>query len=154
MKLNTKAARPLTHEGGVAQHINAEQQLRRSVMSCLLWEREFYESGQSIADRITELAMQVKPTTLAAIAIEARSSFHLRHVPLLLLCALCKTGAGTSLVADTIYAVIQRADEITELMAIYWKDGKRPLSGQLKKGLARAFTKFDAYSLAKYNRDG
>ena len=31
---------------------------------------------------------------------------------------------------------------------------KQPLSAQVKKGLARAFTKFNAYSLAKYNGDG
>jgi 60 kDa SS-A/Ro ribonucleoprotein len=30
---------------------------------------------------------------------------------------------------------------------------RQPLSAQVKKGLARAFTKFDEYALAKYNRD-
>ena len=48
----------------------------------------------------------------------------------------------------------QRADELSELVAIYWRNGKRPLSAQLKKGLARAFAKFDAYELAKYDRPG
>ena len=47
--------------------------------------------------------------------------------------------------------VIQRADELAEFVALYWKDGKQPLSKQVKKGLAKAFTKFDAYQLAKYN---
>jgi hypothetical protein len=50
--------------------------------------------------------------------------------------------------------VIQRADELAEFLAIYWKDGRQPLSAQVKKGLAAAFSKFDAYALAKYNRDG
>src|SRR6202012_4189498 len=31
--------------------------------------------------------------------------------------------------------------------------GRQPLSAQVKKGLAAAFRKFDAYALAKYNRD-
>jgi hypothetical protein len=52
-----------------------------------------------------------------------------------------------------ITKVIQRPDELTEFLAIYWKDGKCPLSKQVKKGLANAFTKFDEYQLAKYNRD-
>ena len=51
-KLNTKVASVFTHEGATAQHINAEMELRRSVMTCLLWENEFYEDGVSIADRI------------------------------------------------------------------------------------------------------
>jgi 60 kDa SS-A/Ro ribonucleoprotein len=37
-------------------------------------------------------------------------------------------------------------------VALYWRDGKQPLSSQVKKGLAMAFDKFDAYQLAKYNR--
>ena len=49
---------------------------------------------------------------------------------------------------------IQRADELAEFVAIYWKDGRAPLSGQVKKGLAAAFTKFDEYALAKYDRAG
>jgi hypothetical protein len=50
--------------------------------------------------------------------------------------------------------VIQRADELAEFIAMYWKDGRVPLSGQVKKGLAAAFPKFDEYQLAKYDRGG
>ena len=72
-----------------------------------------------------------------------------------MLTALAKTGAKREkLVANTVAEVIQRADELSELVAIYWRNGRRPLSAQLKKGLARAFDKFDAYQLAKYDRPG
>lgn len=156
MRLNV-ATKPkaFTHEGGRAfPHLKPEQQLRRSVLACMLWEREFYESGETIADRISTLVEQCSPQAVADLAIEARSTFNLRHAPLLLLEGLTKTGAGSSLVADTIEATIQRADELAEFVALYWRNGKRPLSAQTKKGLARAFRKFDAYQLAKYNRDG
>ena len=59
-----------------------------------------------------------------------------------------------SLVAETLERVIQRADELCEFVAIYWKDGRVPLSAQVKKGLAAAFPKFDEYQLAKYDRGG
>ena len=58
------------------------------------------------------------------------------------------------LVAETLVRVIQRADELAEFVAIYWAEGRRPLSAQVKKGLAAAFTRFDEYSLAKYDRAG
>lgn len=141
-----------THEGAPAQRINAEQQLRRSVMACLLWEDSFYESGESIATRIVDCVAKVKPERVAALAIEARKK--LRHVPLLLVRAMAALPTHRHLVADTLYQVIQRPDEITEFMAIYWKDGKCPISAQVKKGLAKAFGKFNEYSLAKYNQDG
>ncbi len=156
MRLNIFAPRPppVTHEGAPAVVLTAEQALRRSVLSCLLWEDEFYEDGQAIADRILALALEVPAVTTAALAIEAREQFKLRHAPLLLLLALVRTGRGTALVSQTIARVIQRADELSEFLALYWRGGRKPLAKQVKLGLAQAFDKFDAYQLAKYDRDG
>ncbi|MGI9498453.1 MAG: TROVE domain-containing protein [Geminicoccaceae bacterium] len=156
-KLNVKPTynHVTTHEGAPAYpHLSAEQQLRRSVLACLLWEDQFYEDGQAIAERITKTAEQCAPAMVADLAKEARGKFNLRHAPLLLLDVLTRTGSGSHLVSDTIADTIQRADELSELLAIYWRGGKRPLSAQLKQGLARALTKFDAYQLAKYDRAG
>lgn len=141
-----------THEGGIAKRITPLQELRRTVMACLLWEKSFYENGQDIAERIAALVAMNKPEDVAALAVEARTHFRLRHAPLLLVRELAR-GKG-SIVGKTLSQVIQRADELTEFLAIYWKDGKCPLSAQVKQGLASAFGKFDAYQLAKYNRDG
>lgn len=152
MQIN--AARRVTAQthGGVPAfgHLKPIEQLRRSVLSCLLWEAQFYEDGQSIADRIEATAALVSPADLAALAIEARTTHNLRHVPLLLLAALAKHGG--KIVGDTIYQTIQRADELSEFLSIYWRKGKSPLAKQVKLGLARAFGKFDAYALAKYDR--
>jgi 60 kDa SS-A/Ro ribonucleoprotein len=155
MRFNIFAKRPrVTHEGALAVILTTAQTLRRSVLSCLLWEDEFYEDGQAIADRIAALAELVDPRTVADLAIEAREQFKLRHAPLMLLTVLARTGAGTTLVSETLERVIQRPDELTEFLALYWRGGKRPLSKQVKKGLAAALGKFDAYQLAKYDRDG
>src|SRR5690606_11066400 len=102
--MRTNVARSLpkvhTHEGARAcQHLTAEQRLRRSGMSCMLFEGEFYEDGQSIADRIEEHASAVPADVLANTAIEARTQQNLRHVPLLLCAALAKRGGR--IVGDT-----------------------------------------------------
>ena len=158
MKLNilklAHLARPRTHEGAPAAAITPEQALRRSVLSCMLWENEFYEDGVAIAGRIRELVPKVEPTKVAALAIEARTAMKLRHAPLLLVREMARHASHRGLVAETLVRVIQRADELAEFVAIYWKDGRVPLSAQVKKGLAAAFPKFDEYALAKYNRDG
>ena len=143
-----------THEGGPAKAIAPEQALRRSVLACMLWEDEFYEDGVQIAGRIRELVPKVDAAKVAALAIEAREAMKLRHVPLLLVREMARHATHRSLVAQTLARVIQRADELSEFMAIYWADGRAPLSGQVKKGLAAAFTKFDEYALAKYDRAG
>ncbi|HLH07935.1 MAG TPA: TROVE domain-containing protein [Terriglobales bacterium] len=145
--------RPRTHEGAPARSLSAEQQLRRSVLACLLWENQFYEDGVEIAGRIKELVPKVAPEKVAALAVEARTAMKLRHAPLLLVREMARLASHRALVAETLERVIQRADELSEFVAIYWSDGRAPLSAQVKKGLAAAFPKFDEYALAKYNRD-
>jgi len=143
-----------THEGGRARNISTEAQLRRSVLACLLWEQQFYEDGVEIAGRIAELVPKVAAEKVAALAAEARESMKLRHAPLLLVREMARHASHRKLVAETLERVIQRADELCEFVAIYWKDGRVPLSAQVKKGLAAAFPKFDEYQLAKYDRGG
>ena len=143
-----------THEGATASRMNAEQALRRSVMCCMLWEDSFYEDGQEIGKRIADLCRQVPFPKIAQIALEARGKGNMRHVPLLLVREALRTHKGRQM-GDLIAEVIQRPDELGELLSLYWKEKKdAPLPAQLKIGLARALKKFNEYSLAKYNRDG
>jgi hypothetical protein len=141
-----------THEGAPARNISPELQLRRSVLACLLWESQFYEDGVEIAGRIAELVPKIAAEKVAALAIEARERMKLRHTPLLLVREMARHKTHRALVSETLARIIQRADELAEFVAIYWKDGRVPLSGQVKKGLAAAFPKFDEYQLAKYDR--
>ena len=160
-KLN-KILRVFTHEGARAKRFTPEQELKRALMNCLLWEDQFYEDGVSIADRIKALVPLVEPARVAALAIAAREDMKLRHAPLLVVREMARHEKHRVLVADTLARVIQRPDEMTEFLAIYWADAlgpmqqrkKQPVSAQIKKGLARAIAKFDAYQLAKYDRDG
>ena len=143
-----------THEGAPARNISPELQLRRSVLACLLWESQFYEDGVEIAGCIAELVPKVAAEKVAALAVEGRKQMKLRHAPLLLVREMARHKTHRALVSETLAQIIQRADELAEFVAIYWKDGHVPLSGQVKKGLAAAFPKFDEYQLAKYERGG
>jgi 60 kDa SS-A/Ro ribonucleoprotein len=140
------------HEGAPAQNLSAEQQLRRSVLACMLWEDQFYEDGVLISGRIRELVAKVAPEQVAELAVEARMQMKLRHAPLLLVREMARLATHRQLVAETLVRVIQRPDELAEFVALYWSEGKQPLSAQVKKGLGAAFTKFDEYALAKYDR--
>lgn len=160
-KLNKpKAVR--THEGAKGRAFTPEQELRRALMSCMLWEDQFYEEGVSIADRIAALVPLVEAEKVAALAVTAREDLKLRHAPLLVVREMARHESHKALVAETLERIVQRPDELTEFLAIYWVDvlgpqqqrKRRAVSAQVKKGLARALTKFDAYQLAKYDRDG
>lgn len=141
-----------TYEGATAVRVTNESELRRAVLSCLLWEKEFYESGESIATRIANMVPKVDPNLVANLAVEAREKHHLRHAPLWLVINMLKHKSHRPYVKDTIRKVVQRPDELSELLALYFNGKKKPIASQLKKGLAEAFTKFNAYQLAKWNR--
>lgn len=153
MNVSTPPAH-ITHEGAPARRIDAEAQLRRSVMACLLWEDTFYEDGESIAARIATGTHLVKPHKAINIALEAREIHHIRHAPLLIARELLrhKDTAYIVEVGQFISRLIKRPDEMGKLLTLYWMDGKTPVSAQLKKGISGAFTKFDEYQLAKWNR--
>jgi 60 kDa SS-A/Ro ribonucleoprotein len=140
--------------GNLAAKRGAEMQLRRSVMANLLWEDLFYEDGKSVVTNIKELIPQVGPMTVARIAIEARTEQKLRHIPLLIARELARLGPSyRSASGYVLPKIILRPDELTEFLALYWKDGRCPIANAVKRGLAQAFTRFDEYQLAKYNRD-
>jgi hypothetical protein len=172
--------------------LRKDQQLRRTVLNCLLFEDTFYENGISISERIASLVPQVAPDTVASLAIEAREKFNLRHAPLWVVRQMAKHDTHKGLVAHTLNRVIKRADELAYFLYLYWVDPstleweaahscermalrywntsqesvfdevedtahikliKQPLAGQVKKGLAHAFTKFEAYHLGKYKEE-
>lgn len=160
--------REYTHGGTLSSRITPEEMLRRSVLSCFLWEKEFYEDGKSIVERIKEYAGACSPGFVYELAMEARHIHGLRHVPLLLLLSIINR-KGLSVidlpddskisVKHAIKNVIRRPDEMGELISLYWLDKKKVgtkvfnkmSDRQLRDGLKLAFEKFDEYSLAKYD---
>jgi 60 kDa SS-A/Ro ribonucleoprotein len=139
------------HHNDPALHISPELQLR-SLLAGL--SRRFDERDVELETRIAELVPKIAAEKVAAIAIEACQGMKLRHVSLLIVREMARHKTHRVLVAETLERVIQRAEDLAEFVAIYWKDGRVPLSGQVKKGLAAAFPKFDERDLAKYDDCG
>lgn len=151
MKTNFKTIK-LTenHVGTTVREISPLMQLKRLVLASMLFENQFYCDGKTSAARIQELVKIVNPTQVAELAVQARQEQQLRHVPLFLARELARIG---KLQADTLVEIVQRADEISEFLAIYWKDGKVPIANQIKKGLAACLNKFNEYQLAKWDHN-
>lgn len=143
-----------TLEGGPGVKFGKAKELHRAVLTSLLWEDNYYESGESIANRIKKLVAEVTPTDSIAIALEAKLNARLRHVPLFVAREVLRNPHARVLAGSALETMITRPDDMTEFLAMYWKDGKQPLAAQVKKAFAKAFKKFDAYQLAKYKKEG
>jgi hypothetical protein len=140
-----------TAEGGAASRVSDLETLKRSVLSCFLWEDNFYENGKTIAERIKELTSKVKVEDAVSLMKQASQEYKLRHAPLWIAINLLNREGVT---AEDIASIINRADSMTEILSLYWLNGKIPLSHRLKNAIGIAFKKFNEYSLAKYDRNG
>ncbi|REH01687.1 TROVE domain-containing protein [Flavobacterium aquicola] len=150
----------VNHEKAKAFPLTAEYELYAAVVTTSL-SASFYEKEDTRLERIKALIQKSNPVFVAKLAVYARNEMHMRSVPLVLIVELAKIYSGDSLISKMIVNVMQRADEITELLAYYQMANDRKgvkklnrLSKQIQKGLAVSFNKFDEYQFAKYNRDG
>lgn len=142
-----------THEGGPSTNVDPFKRLKRLTMACMLWEDTFYIDGKTISEQIEEICKSIPTKKILEVALETKKKGLLRHIPLFLIIQAFKKREKNKEIKEVIYEVCDRPDQMTELLSLYWKDGKKPLPAQLKKGLAKAFARFDEYQLAKYNRD-
>lgn len=153
-RLNTRDLGPRTHQAGpAARYASPEAELRRLVLASGTEESQSAADSVAIAE-IAELVPKVAAEGVAALALEARKAMKLRHVSLLLVREMARHKTHRRLVANTLASVIQHPGDLTDFVAIYWKDGRVPLSGQVKKGLAAAFPKFSEQQLARHERGG
>jgi hypothetical protein len=162
MKFNLHTRRvhlTANHEGETAYTLSSQLELYTAVVTTSL-SNSFYEKDSKRIERLRQLIAQNDPEFVAKLAIYAREQMHLRSVPSVLAVELAKIHNGNNLVSRLVARMVQRADEITELLAYYQLANSRNgikklglLSKQVQKGLALAFNKFDEYQFAKYNRD-
>lgn len=163
MKFNfafkSKAKETVNYEGVKAFVLTPQLELYTAVATAGLSD-QFYEKQSDKMIRLRELIAKNDAAFVAKLAIYAREQMYLRSIPLVLAVELAKSQSGNAVVGKLTNRVIQRADEITELLAYYAIANERndvkklnKLSKQLQKGLAAAFNKFDEYQFAKYHRD-
>lgn len=148
----------LNYEGAKAFTMTSAEELYSAVVTTGL-SNTSYEKGNDRLERIQSLIKKNDPEFVAKLAVYARKDMYLRSIPLVLTAELAKQASGTDLVSRTVDGVVQRADEITELLAYYQTANERTeikklnkLSKQIQKGLAKSFNRFDEYQFAKYNR--
>lgn len=159
--LGLKRRPPLkNYENATAYRMTDKYELYTAAATSLLND-SYYESGADRLQRLHVLVAKVAatdPAFVAQLAVYAREQLYLRSVPLLLTALLARVHNGDDLVRRLAARVIQRADELPELLAAYASVAGRQrekkqlnrLPAQLRKGVADAFNKFDAYQFAKY----
>lgn len=156
--------------GGEAYEQSPEMQLISLLLTSFLKDK-FYEGAAEQLARIRQLATDIKDKKfLAQAAIYARDKFGMRSVTHVLAAEVAHQVKGPkeagfhytpkrfkiyepveqSWIPSFIDKVVVRVDDATEILAYYLENCAPKVPNNLKKGLARALGKFDAYALGKY----
>lgn len=129
--------------------LTSYQQLRRAVDASLLWSLDGFEADQSIAKRIQDLAPKVAPELISQLVLELDQKIYGRKLILFLVRELARNSQAPQLVATTLATILAHPQDIIEFVALYWSEGKQPLSKQVKQGLAAALQKFTVEQFAQ-----
>lgn len=153
----------INHEGELAFNLDPLTDLYIRAASTLVGENKFYESGKIADDKLLESiqkVLSIDPEFILQLAVFCREKLYLRSVPLMLISEFANSNKiGTVPNArNYVTRTIQRADELTELMAYQFSrnkivKGNTKLPSMIRYGIRNAFSKFNEYQFAKYNRD-
>jgi hypothetical protein len=145
---NRKEEKTINKAGGEAFAQTPELELVSLLLTSFAGE-QFYRSGTATFDRLKELIAACDKEFAAKAAVYARTRFGMRSISHVAASELAKHITAHSWAKDFYNAVIHRPDDMTEILAYHMaNNGKVP--NAMKKGMAAAFDKFDAYQLAKY----
>ena len=141
--------------GAVAYDPPTPEQKLYSITACSVLSNSYYTPANRLVSNIFECADKCDSEFVARLAVYLRTKMYLRSAPVLLCSYLALNG---KLKKQTVVGVIQRADEIKEMLACWQglsgrKDLKK-MPNQLKTGLALAFNKFNSFQFRKYNKGG
>ena len=127
-------------------------ELRKVLLASPSEDELAYEAYKSLKNTLGELLSRCYPFDVVELAAEVRGKYNIRYRSFLL--ALEFMPIYPELIPKIVYGVCQHPDDLTAIVALYWKkNSARRLPPCLRKGLAKAFTRFTADDLAEHNRD-
>lgn len=148
-----KTNKTTNNEGAIAYRMNDKEKLVTQVLTSLFNENKFYGDNSEDILSTARNVLKSDPKFVANLCIFARNEMHLRTISHVLVSELAKSIEGKEFVRKALNKIVERPDDMTEVLAYYINTYGKPVPNSIKKGLADSFGKFDEYQLAKYNRD-
>lgn len=148
----TNSNKTVNQEGHVAYKMESKELLMTQVLTTFFNESKFYgDNSKKIIENATNLIMNGDAKFVANLARYTRKEMHLRSVSHVLTCIIANQVNSKKYTKEVVADVVERADDITEILACYINMYGKPIPNSLKKALSIAMNKFNAYSFKKYN---
>jgi hypothetical protein len=138
--------------GGEAYSQSPELELV-SILLTSFANETFYKSANDTFERLKQLIKICDKKFVAKAAIYARTQFGMRSITHCVASELAKHIGGEKWAKDFYNGIVYRPDDMLEILSYHTsKNGK--VTNAIKNGFAKAFDKFDRYTLAKYRGEG
>lgn len=154
-KFNTTNTRMTVNRSGQAAYsMTAQELLVSMVLTTFFNEKKFYGDNSKELVELAEAIALIEPHFVANLAVYARKEMHLRSVSHVLTCIVAHTVASKPFIHYTVDGVIERADDMTEILACYISMFGKPVPNGLKKALGDAMNRTNEFAFSKYNTPG
>jgi len=153
-KFNTSTQnvnKTVNKSGVVAFKMDEKEKLVTQVLTTFFGENKFYGNNDNEIINTIQSILEYDPKFIANLALFARNEFHLRSISHVLTAELAKSIQGKPFARKTIGKVVERVDDMSEILSYYINKYNKPIPNSMKKGLADSFLRFNEYSLQKYN---
>ena len=138
--------------GHAAYDMHDKEKLVTQVLTTFFNEPKFYgDNSNDIIKLATKLA-DTDPKFVSNLAIYARKIYHLRSVAHVLTAIVAHEKKSIEYTNRTVQGVVERADDITEILSCYLSLYGKPITNQLKKAIAKKIKAFNEFEIAKYDR--
>lgn len=137
--------------GHIAYAMPDKEKLVTEVLTSFFGENKYYGDTTSDLIKTANAVLDKEPKFVANLARYARKEMHLRSVAHALTALIAHNVNGKPYIKEVVNGVVERADDITEILACYLNMFGKPIPNGLKKALGNALLKFDEYQVSKYN---
>lgn len=161
--VRTRHRKTTNAAGGTSHSLPDHERLLTGVLTCFFKEPKSYGDTSDDIVKTARKVVRQDPEFVAKLACYARNEFHMRTISQVLAAEVAKGAKGNRIVRRMTRKVIERPDDITNILAYHFdtwgprKDEKgkssNPVPRSLRRGIADVFPKFDEYQLAKYKQD-
>ncbi len=156
-RFNTKSApvkKVLNKAGGEAFQESSKLELA-SIMLTSFLKDDFYRTSNETTERLRDLIeKQNDKKFVAKAAVYARTKYGMRSVSHFVAAEIARTVKGEEWTKSFFDQIINRPDDMAEIMACYCHANGKPIPNAMKKGFASALERSTAYALAKYRMEG
>ena len=143
-----------TYEGGKAVKYSGDKdKLTMQVVNNMFGEPTFYPKSNSELVELIKKVGSKDPDFVLKLAKFTRNELHMRTISNFVIVVLTNECKHIDGIRNKIADIIERPDDMTEMIACQLKLYGKPIPAALKYGISKGFTKFNTYQLAKYKND-